>query len=354
MTQAAPRRVLFFLPDLTAGGAQRVILTVLRHLDRSRFEPALAVIARGPLEADLPDDIRVFDLGRIRWAIPRLVGVVREFRPATVVSTLGPYNLALLALRPFLGGARIVVREANTVSEKLRSTWRHPWFWRAAYRRLYPHADLVICQSRAMLDDLDRNFGVPGSRLRVIYNPVDVTRIRASVGASPFADGAPRVVAVGKLSRQKGFDLLIEAWATIAADVAPARLTIVGGGGEAGALERLAEEAGVADSVELVGQRPDAWSYIAHSRIFVLSSRYEGLPNVLLEALALRRPVLAVDGPGGTREVMEEAGLLDALVPADALAESLRAALDADSPDPTDVPESFQVENVVRRFEEVL
>ena len=182
---SAPRHgpVVFVLPGLAGGGAERVVLTLAGALDRDRFAPELVVInGAGPLAAAVPAGIPLHDLGRrrLRQAIPALVRRLRRLRPAAIVSTLGHVNLALLALRPVLPPAtRIILREANTPS---RSLWAQPWpgLFRVLYRRLYPRADAIVCPSRLIARELAGDFGVPKARLHVLANPVDMTAIRAA------------------------------------------------------------------------------------------------------------------------------------------------------------------------------
>ena len=177
------RTVAFVLPSFAGGGAERVVLTLAAHLDRDRFLPTVVVLdGRGPLKQAVPARLEVHDLGRsrLRWAVPRLARVLRRLRPAAIVSTLGHLNLAVLALRPILPpGTRILAREANTPAQSLATVPR-PALFRAAYRRLYPGADAVICPSRRIADEMVRDFSVPAGRVRVLPNPVDVDGIRAA------------------------------------------------------------------------------------------------------------------------------------------------------------------------------
>ena len=177
------KRVLFTLTDLHAGGAQRVVLTLLRHLPRDEFELAVALVRReGAFLGEIPQDVPVHDLGakRVRQAGPAIVRLARRERPDVLFSTLSYLNNYVLLLRPFLPRTtRIVVREAIAVSSAVR-TWRMPWLWPLLFRLLYRRADAILCQCRFMGDDLVRSFGVPREKIRTIYNPVDAERVRAS------------------------------------------------------------------------------------------------------------------------------------------------------------------------------
>ena len=324
----ARTRVLFALTDLCGGGAQRVVLTLLRHLPRERFELQLALVTRtGRFADDVPPDVRVHDLAasRVRATAPRLVALVRELRPHVVFSTLYHMNQMLLLLRPLLPrGTRLVIREGITVSEALRGRGGG-WLSSGLVRWLYPTADRIVCQCDFMADDLARHFGVPRAKMTTIYNPIDAERVRllAAEGPNPFADArpGPQLVAMGRLDPQKGFDELIRALRALLAQRPEAQLWLLGedsdpGGANLRSLEALAGQTGVAGRVHFVGFQENPYPWLAHADLFVLSSRYEGLPNALLEAIALGCPVVALDRPGGTREILEHTGLADRLVPA--------------------------------------
>ena len=312
----AHHQVLFLIPTLSGGGAERVTVTLLRHLDRSKFRLALAVVdtRKAAFLDDVPEDVELIDLGslRLRYALPKIGRLIWKRRPDVVLSTLGHLNLALAIMRPLLpAGVRYVAREASIVSEVIRD-YRRTSIWRWAYRRFYGRFDSVVCQSHYMHDDLVTNFALPTDRAVVIHNPVDVEYIRR-LAAEPMATGfeqthgeggeAPiHLMAGGRLSHEKGFDLLIEALAL--GGNSRLRLTILGEGPLRGDLERLARDQGVARQVRFVGFQKNPYPFFAQAHAFVLSSRFEGSPNVVLEALACCTPVIATPAPGGVREIL--------------------------------------------------
>lgn len=311
------RCVLFLVPTLRGGGAERVIVTLLRHLPRSRFRLVLAVVdmRENVFLDDVPEDVEVIDLQctRVRYALLKIGWLIWTRRPDVVFSTLGHLNLALSALRPLLpNGIRYIARESTIVSENIRG-YQRTSVWRWAYRRFYGRFDVVVCQSRAMRNDLVVSFAFPKERAVVIHNPVDIERIRR-LAAEPLttgfdpADGgesdAPlNLLAVGRLSYEKGFDILIEALALCSNP--RLQLTILGEGPLRGELERLAQERGVALQVRFVGFHRNPYPFFARADVFVLSSRFEGFPNVVLEALACGTPVIATPASGGVREVLD-------------------------------------------------
>ena len=312
-TQYAPcqpkRRVLFLLPSLGGGGSECVLITLLNHLDRQLFDLHLGVVnATGPLREQVPEDVILHDLKlhRVRYSLQALLRLIWKVRPETILSTLGHLNLALLVLRPLLPqGIRLCVRESTILSAAFRTEKQSP-LWSQLHRWLYPTADTVICQSDGMRDDLAQIFGIPARKLVRIYNPVDIRRLsQMAHGESPYPAGGPQLVASGRLERAKGFDLLLTATALVRKSLSGVRLTILGDGSLREELCAQRNALGLQDTVTFAGYVPNPYRYYLHANLFVLSSRYEGLPNAMLEAIALGAPVVATACPGGVREILE-------------------------------------------------
>ena len=305
-------RVAFVLADLEAGGAQRVILTVARYIDRELLRPSLVVVnPRGPLRRELPEGLVRYTFGgsRLRRAVPGLIRCLRSLRPDVIVTTVSHLNLVLLGIRDTLPrSARLLVREANTPSARLLST-AHPRAYRFLYRRLYPRADGILCNSEFMRTDVVRLLGFGRSRIHVVPNPVDTERIHTRVAEAedPLECESVRLVSVGRLHHQKGYDLLLHVVRRVEAALPDLHLTVVGQGEERQELERLREALGLQGRVTFAGHQGNPYPFMAHADLFVSSSRYEGSPNAVLESLACGTPVLAFDCPGGTGEIIREA-----------------------------------------------
>jgi len=350
------RKVLFVLPNLEPGGAERLVTMLLQHLPRERLELHIALVARyGLLLDSIPHDVHVHHLraGRVRRVPYPLLKLAWKLRPDVVLSTLGYMNLALIPLWPFLPrGTRLYVREANTLSAEVQ-TYPRAGIWTAAYRALYPRADGIVCPARAMADDLVEHFGIPPRAIRYIPNPVDVELIEAaSEGDSPFRGDGPNLLGVGRLAEQKGFDLMIEAFARLTRRLPRAQLWVLGEGSERDALEQQAEDLGVADRVHLVGHVPNPYPWMSHADVFVLSSQFEGLPNVVLEAIACGTRVAAFDSPGGTREILEHLDE-EILVPygdVEALAEGMEKLIARGKSSPPPLPDEYRLSEVVQAY----
>lgn len=305
---AQPKRVLFVIPGIQGGGAERLVSTLLRHLDRSCVDPHLAVLeAKEEIKQFLPPDVAVHNLksSRIRYALPAIVRLVRKIRPHAVLSTLSSANLALMLGRAwFPSGTRALLRESSLASVALKDQ-RHPRLWEWLYRRCYKRADAVICPSDAIAEDLVAHFRVPRVKIVRIYNPVDAKAIceMADSGGNPFVGDGPHLVAAARLSREKGLDVLLAAMPAVLACFRGAQLTVLGEGPLWNELRDQADKLNLTQVVHFLGFQRNPWSYLRYADLFVLPSRYEGLPNALLEALALGTPVVATDCPGSIREV---------------------------------------------------
>jgi glycosyltransferase involved in cell wall biosynthesis len=330
-------RTVFVLPSLAGGGAERVILTLVRRLDRARIEPILITLSgSGPLAALVPDDMRWIDLARprLRRALPALVATLRRERPAAIVSTLGYVNIALLVLRPlFKGRPRLILREANLPTKSAAAT-RWPWLMRMAYGRLYPKADAVLANSTPTLDELRLLGGVRPERLVLLPNPIDVGVVRAkAMKLERVAGEGARFVAAGRLTAQKGFDRLIQAMTSLPPS---AQLTIFGEGPDEPKLRKRIAALGLDRRVVLGGFVANPWAHYAGADAFLLSSHWEGQANAALEALAVGTPVVATPEAGGIAEVAASAA--PAAVTIAAAGEEFNAALRGVSPNPPSAP----------------
>jgi glycosyltransferase involved in cell wall biosynthesis len=296
------------LPSFAGGGAERVMLTVAAKLDRARFAPIVLVLDdKGPWRALLAGDEQVAILGkpRLRQALPRLPWALRSLKAAAAISTIGYLNLGLLSLKPLLPRRmRLIVREANTPRRNGAGAMSRAAY-RLAYRRLYRRADAVIVPADYLAEELAGEFGVPREPIRVIPNPVDVAALR-QVAALPRREPGPgrRFVAAGRLTSQKAFDRAIAAMRALA----PAdRLTIFGEGPLREELAAQAAAPGVAERVHLAGFDAEAAAWYAGADALLLPSRWEGLPNVALEALAVGTRVIATPEAGGIAGIAAQA-----------------------------------------------
>ena len=336
-------------------------------MNRSLFRLSLAVVdmREAVYRDDVPEDVEFMDLRctRVRYALPKIVRLIWRRRPDVVLSTLGHLNLALAMVRPLLpNGVRYIGRESCVVSETL-SEHTQPRLWAWAYRRFYARFDVVVCQSLDMRDDLVGRFTFPAVKAVIIHNPVDIERIRCLAAEVSSRDHEPptchseaalHLVAAGRLSHQKGFDLLIEALALC--DGKRPRLTLLGEGPLRPALEELAQQRGVAHRVRFAGFQKNPYPFFARADAFVLSSRYEGFPNVVLEALACGTSVIAMPCPGGVAEIAEVTGgvLLASAIDAQSLSGAIERFVAGETGTRVIRLVPFHVDKIVEQYHNLL
>jgi glycosyltransferase involved in cell wall biosynthesis len=331
-------RVLVLVPHLGGGGAERVAALVAEGLSKEKYEVHLGLVSEENRELEnLPPPVTIHRLGarRIRSGAIPLVRLVRRIRPDVILSGAAHLNFLVLLLRPlYPKKTRVLVRQDATVSSVL-AFGNVPWYTSLLYRALYRRADHVICQSRAMADDLTRELRLGKERIVVLPNPVDLEAIRAAGGAPGQAPACwlgpgPHLLAVGRLAREKGFDLLLEALVTVRERFPRTDMIIAGAGPEEAALKAQCRSLGLEGVVRLPGYVQRPYIFYAGASLFVLSSRYEGLPNALLEAVAGGLPIVATPASGGVVELLRsrQRAWLAPEVSAASLASTLLKALD--------------------------
>ena len=286
-------------------------MSTIKYLDKTVFHPYLLIInSKGPLKKDIPEGILTYDLGikRIRYALPRILSLLRSIKPDIIISTLVHLNLLILGAKYMhLFDLPIIVREANTPSIRLGSS-RNPFLFNFFYKILYHRARMIICNSQHVKMDIMDSFGIKENKIKIAYNPVDTIRIKELISkeANPYLKGKYHLVAVGRLNHQKGFDLLMQVFQRALREIPKLHLTIIGEGPEKRSLKDLAMGLGISESTSFTGHQLNPFPYMAHADIFLSTSRYEGSPNVVLESLACGTPVLAFDCPGGTGEIIKD------------------------------------------------
>lgn len=332
--------ILIVTPDLAIGGAELVLLRLAEEFIAGGREVHLASLTGGGvLAAVLPANVVFHDLGYRRKrspsgvalafaTLPGLVGLLRSVKPDVVLSSMTGTNfLTIVARQCARCDARLVLREessATNVGSRIK---------KLALPKLYARADAIIAVSEGISGDL-QGMGVTDPRIHVIHNPIDAQRLRqlARVGPGlPDDDPRPYVIALGRLAVAKDHVTLLRAYAT--SDLRKShRLVIVGEGDQRATIEHLVRDLGISGQVLLTGAMINPYRVLAGASLLVLSSRWEGLGNVLLEAMALGVPVVSTDCCHGPRELLD-GGRYGRLVPVgDEIA--LAHALDAELADP--------------------
>jgi glycosyltransferase involved in cell wall biosynthesis len=362
MTAAKMPIIVFMLPNLVSGGAERVFVNLLKEFDRSRFYLHLIVVdPTGPYTKLVPDDITFHGLGykKVSRAIPGIIATLKKINPDIIISTLDHLNLALLLVKPLLPDKTLLfLRECNLTSSNLSSGFKN-FIFRILKKWLLNSADRIICPADAIRNDLRINFGIKPEKMVTIYNPVQVEVIRS--GLQSHHPDAPnsgyKIVSVGTLEHRKGFDLLINAMSKIVEKNNKIHLTILGDGPEKENLSKQVKSLSLSDHVTLEGYQQDPYIYLSNADLFVLSSRYEGLPNAMLESLACGTPVVAFNCPGGIDEIIvnESQGVLVPENDVHALSSAIEKQIGSQKHTKSSLlPDKFDIKTVVPAYEQLV
>lgn len=326
-----------------AGGVERMVVNLIRgFLDLGQPVELILMRASGPHLHRVPPQVNQIRLGTSHslLAVPALARYLRQRRPAALLAAKDRAGRAAVVARA-LARTRtpLVVRLGTHLSAAMAGkTAPERWLRYTPMRLLYPRVDRIVAVSRGVAEDIARVARVAPARISVIRNPVITTELdlqAAEPCAHPWlAPGQPPVIlGAGRLQRQKDFPSLIRAFARLPRHLG-CRLLILGEGGGRRKLETLSADLGVSDRVALPGFQDNPYAYLARARLFVLSSSWEGSPNVLTEAMALGVPVVSTDCPSGPSELLD-GGTFGPLVPVGdvaALAEAMQRTLERPPP----------------------
>ena len=309
-----------FIPSLFGGGAERVVLNLCNGWSRAGHKVNIVVAeASGAFRDQIPINVELVNLGtiKVRKSIGKLAQYIDDRRPDVLCSHLSHANIAAIrAVRKSNAKPKCVVVEHLTMSAykgvKLRDK-----FIRPIARRVYKHADAIIAVSKGAARDLEQTLSLPPESVHVIYNPVvtDTMMNKANLDNDQrwFQDEVPVVLGVGRLTPQKDFTTLISAFA-IARKQRALRLVLLGTGELQSKLESQVRSLGLEEDILLAGFSKNPYSWMTQANLFVLSSRWEALPTVLIEAMACGCNVVATDCPSGPAEILVE-DLARGLVP---------------------------------------
>jgi len=384
-------RLALYISSLAGGGAERVFVNLAQGLVKRGFTDLWLILNRvkGPYLAHLPPEVQIVDLcePNVPFRFSRLLrylsqqhtnspwlnraikvhyialkGIaylrkrylqflllshlmslkladqLRRIQPDALLSALINCNLIAILTQRFANGFKIVINEQTTPSLSLRSQSAAGTVLRMM-RHLYPKADRIVAVSQGVADDLIALLNLPPEKVTVIYNPIVTPELfeRAQKPINhPWLEQnrLPVILAVGRLTKAKDYPTLLKAFSLVR-QVRPAKLLILGEGEERANLERLAIELGIQNDVSMPGFVDNPFAFMSKASVFVLSSAWEGLPTVLVEALACGCPVVATDCRSGPREILDN-GRYGRLVPVgdhEALAKAILETLDnPDSP----------------------
>lgn len=359
-------KIALFIPSLHGGGAERVIVSLANGLARRGIPVDLVLVKdAGVYRSQVDPKVRVVDLKgkRTVTSLFALARYLRREQPRAMLSAMNYVNVIAVWARVLSRSTtRLVLSEHANLSQALADTSTLlskvlPWLMTVSYRK----ADAIVAVSDGVADDLAATLGYPRNAVVTRHNPIETDELaiksQAVLDHPWFSnDEPPVVIAVGRLSKEKDFPTLIQAF-NLLRSTTRARLVILGEGGERPLLETLRQNSPYSADILLAGFQENPYNWMRHAAVFVLSSRWEGFGNVLVEAMACGTPVISTACPSGPEEILEQ-GLWGRLVPvgdAHALANAITQTLaDTSPPAVQNRAEAFGVSHAVDAYLKVL
>lgn len=302
----------FLISSLSGGGAEGVCVTVASGIAEDGIDTELVVLnlERATYQERLSPQVRLvsLDVSQARYAFLPLIKHLNSSRPNVVLAFNYELALIMVLIRPFLRFKfRLIARNINTLSQSLGegSLSLKTKLMCTLMLRLYSRVDHIVNQCAAMRSDLLAVLPIPATKTSVIYNPVNsYIESCAKAVAKCSKNEAPYILCAGRLTQQKAFDLAINAFALFSCRYPDYRLKIVGQGALEDELKQIALSKGVIDKIDFEGFQSDIFPYYAAAKFTLLTSLYEGFPNVLVESITVGTPVVSVNCPSGPSEIV--------------------------------------------------
>jgi glycosyltransferase involved in cell wall biosynthesis len=302
------KKIVFFLPNLERGGYQRVFITLMHLLDKDKYEISLVVTGKeGALRNLIPNGVNFYEFKsrKTLFSLWKSLKLVKRLKPDIVSSTSYMVNLVVILVKLLSGKqnkTRIWLREPNTPGNSIT------FFHKFLLKRLYNYADCILAQTPEMKEQVLKFYNVDSSKVKVLYNPLDVDYLNNSIKnkSNPFDPEFVNLIAIGRLTKQKNFDWLIRSFQYISGQSKNYRLYILGDGHERSRLEKLIEKERLNNSVFLPGEKENPYIYLKYADLLVSSSLWEGMPNVILESIFLGTPVVAVESTSYLKKLIRD------------------------------------------------
>ncbi|MCK4560824.1 MAG: glycosyltransferase [Calditrichia bacterium] len=315
-------KTVILINSLEKGGAERVVLTLLKNINVRDTDSFYLFLLEDNIKYEIPNKVQVVIGGRFHntnilklLQIPllaiKLKRICRKYQISTVLSFLERSNFTNVLSRLLGSAHKCIISERNTPSFVYQSQSLKDKINRFLIRSMYSHADQIVTVSDGVSQDLVENFSIPKDIITKINNPYEIDNIhylsKEMIDEEWLNNDAYQtIINVGSLTKQKGHDILVKAFARLIHKFENLRLIIIGEGMERQSILSLIKELRIEDFVKLTGLKENPYAYMSRADIFVLSSFYEGFPNVLVEAMICECPVVSANCKSGPEEIIED------------------------------------------------
>lgn len=301
------KKILFILPTLTAGGAERVISFIAQNIDQSKYQSNLLITGHKKDAAYEINHIEVkfLEKKRVLNAVPSIFWFLSKHQPDIVVSSIGHLNTIMGLLSPFFFNTKFIIREASVISamteihsdQNKKKTFS---IYDFLSRNSYKIVDRIICQSKDMADDFINIYNVKPNNVIIINNPI--TSLPALKEINSWGQDTRRFITVGRLSKEKGHLRIIKLLAELKYSF---HYTIIGDGPLKQNIIDAIKANHLADKFTYINYTNEVSKYMSLNDMFLQGSYVEGFPNTVLESCFVGTPVLAFNVPGGTKEILQ-------------------------------------------------
>jgi len=302
-------KILFVMPNLHKGGAEKVMSTIANNINKDIFDVTFVLLEkRGSYLDSLNKSIKLVDLNTIKVSksVFALWKIIKKEKPNIVFSALSHLNLTLGIIKNFSSKKiKFIARETN-IPSILNKTEKSQLIFNLLYRLIYRFFNKIVCQSQDMANDLIDNYNLKSEQLLIINNPVDSKKIlkqsKESLHTKLFPVDKFNYISIGSFEYRKGFDLLLLSWAKV--NTANKHLTLIGEGSLKKDMQNQIKKLNLESSVTILDFQSNPFIFLSQADVFILSSRFEGFPNILLESLACGTPAIAFECLGGINEII--------------------------------------------------
>ena len=285
-------KIVFMIPSLVAGGAERVFAFVSQNLDQNNFSARLLVMGKSERTTYTVNKVPVtyLEKDRVLHAIPDLFRFLKTHRPDIVISSVGHLNMVSGAMAMVFPSIRFIIRPTNIGSTEAAGWWR---------KKIFSQAHAVICQSQDMAENFKKRYGISHDKITIIGNPVTNAE---EIKLPEHIDQTRKLITVGRLNQIKGHARVLKVLAQLDKDF---HYTIIGDGPERENLLALIDELNLKTKITHIPYTNKVNDYLVQNDLFLQGSFSEGFPNAVLESCTMGTPALAFDVPGGTNEIIE-------------------------------------------------